>query len=61
MEKNWKKKKKENECYFLRCMLKLSAGVKISFMYDTIFFYAVACDVCDLHYLIISVNEPTPI
>lgn len=33
MEKNWKNKK-ENECYVLRYMLKLSGGVKISFMYD---------------------------
>lgn len=54
MEKNWKNKK-ENECYFLRYMLKLSGGVKISFMYYTL------CDKCDRHYLIISVDESTPI
>lgn len=54
MEKNWKNKK-ENECYFLRYMLKLSGGVKISFM-SYIFF-----EICDRHYLIISVDESTPI
>lgn len=52
MEKNWKNKK-ENECYFRRYMLKLSGGVKISlYIY---FFY----EICDRHYLIITVDERT--